>query len=48
MSVGRHASVRIDQVTTFHADGCRCIENNVRQVFTVCKCTRPHREKSCL
>ncbi|XP_018654921.1 putative von Willebrand factor type A domain-containing protein [Schistosoma mansoni] len=48
MIVGRHALVRIDQVTTFHADGCRCIENSVRQVFTVCKCTRPHREKSCL
>ncbi|CAH8657077.1 unnamed protein product [Schistosoma margrebowiei] len=48
MSAGRHALVRIDQVTTFHADGCRCIENSVRRVFTVCKCTRPHREKSCL
>ncbi|CAH8586237.1 unnamed protein product [Schistosoma turkestanicum] len=48
MNVGRHATVRIDQVTTFHADGCRCIENSMRQVFTVCKCLRPHREKSCL
>ncbi|KAH8867000.1 von Willebrand factor type A domain-containing [Schistosoma japonicum] len=47
MNVNRHALVRIDQVTTFHADGCRCIENSVRQVFTVCKCIRPHKEKSC-
>ncbi|CAH8662328.1 unnamed protein product [Heterobilharzia americana] len=47
-NLGRHALVRIDQVTSFYADGCRCIENNVRQVFTVCKCLRPHQEKSCL
>ncbi|CAH8874187.1 unnamed protein product [Trichobilharzia szidati] len=48
LNLGRHAFVRVDQVTTFHADGCRCIENNVRQEFTVCKCIRPHKEKSCL
>ncbi|VDQ01217.1 unnamed protein product [Trichobilharzia regenti] len=48
LNLGRHAFVRVDQVTTFHADGCRCIENNVRQGFTVCKCIRPHKEKSCL